>query len=130
MPFAVNNYLAFAPTGDKGGLGPQLTIILFSNYVSLMAITFLIFCPWKKGPEWYLKISPVLFYCMMYLNYVALPVLNILLTIFFTVNPKYDLKILPLESWVIFFTVVCFSRLVEFFTSLKKVVLDDARIYL
>lgn len=67
---------------------------------------------------------------MMYLNYVALPLLNICLTIYYTLNPAFDLKILPLESWVIFFTVVCFSRLVEFFFSLKKIVLDDARIFL
>lgn len=66
----------------------------------------------------------------MYLNYVVLPVLNILLTVFFTVNPHYDLKALPLESWIIFFTIVCFSRILEFYSSLKKIVLDDARIYL
>lgn len=67
---------------------------------------------------------------MVYLNYIILPVLNILIMIFFTVNPKYNLKVLPLETWVIFFTIVCFSRLVEFYASLKKILLDDARIYL
>jgi hypothetical protein len=46
------------------------------------------------------------------------------------VNPKYDLKVIPLESWVIFFNIVCFSRLLEFFSTIKKIVLDDARIYL
>lgn len=64
------------------------------------------------------------------MNYIILPVLNILIMIFFTVNPKYNLKVLPLETWVIFFTIVCFSRLVEFYASLKKILLDDARIYL
>lgn len=96
----------------------------------MFAISFLIFCPWKKGPEWYLKFSPALFYIMMYANYVFLPGLNLGMSIYYTVNPKYDLKILPLESWVVFFTVVCFSRLLEFYTTIKKVVLDDARIYL
>jgi hypothetical protein len=52
------------------------------------------------------------------------------LTTYFTVNPNYNLKIMPLESWVIFFTVVCFSRLFEFFSSIKKIVLDDARIFI
>lgn len=51
-------------------------------------------------------------------------------TVFFTVNPKFDLKILPLESWVIFFTVICFSRVAEFVFSLRKIILDDAKIYL
>ena len=96
----------------------------------MCAITFLIFIPWKKGPEWYLKFSPALFYIMMYANYVYIPAFNLGLTLFYTVKPRYNLKILPLESWVVFFTVVCFSRLLEFYTTIKKVVLDDARIYL
>lgn len=67
---------------------------------------------------------------VMYLNYVILPTGNILLMIFYTVNPRYNLKIIPLESWVIFFNIVCFSRLFEFYTTIKKIVLDDARLYL
>lgn len=90
----------------------------------------MIFVPWKKGPEWYLKISPKIFYCMMYLNYVWLPLGNIGLTTFYSANPKYVLKDVPLESWVIFFTIVCFSRVVEFYSSLKKIILDDARIFM
>lgn len=91
---------------------------------------FLIFVPWKKGPDCYLKISPYIFYTMMYLNYVILPVGNIGLSTYYTVNPHYNLKIKPMESWVIFFTVVCFSRVVEFYSSIKKLVMDDARIFL
>jgi hypothetical protein len=66
----------------------------------------------------------------MYLNYVVLPLGNIIMSTYFTVNPNYDLKVVPLESWIIFFTIVCFSRLTEFFNSIKKVVMDDARIFL
>jgi hypothetical protein len=86
--------------------------------------------PWKKGPEWYLKISPKIFFVLVYMNYVILPLGNMGLSVFFTVDPKYDLKTIPLESWVVFFTVVCFSRLTEFFSSIKKIVMDDARIYI
>lgn len=103
---------------------------MVSNYLSLFCITFLIFVPWKKGPEWYLKISPKIFLILVYMNYVILPLGNMGLSVFFTVNPKYDLKAIPLESWVVFFTVVCFSRLTEFFSSIKKIVMDDARIYI
>lgn len=131
MPFFVNNYLSITGLGNVGGgIEIQLQMILVSNYLSLGAITYLIFVPWKKGPEWYLKVSPRIFYFLVYLNYIILPAINILIMIYFTVNPNYDLKLLPLESWVIFFTIVCFSRLLEFFTSLKKILLDDARIYL
>lgn len=67
---------------------------------------------------------------MFYANYVFLPGLNIAITVYYTVNPHYKLRILPLESWVVFFSIVCFSRLLEFYSTIKKVVLDDARIYL
>ena len=50
-PWAVNNYLSLTQNSSESNiLGTQLTIILVSNYVSLIAITYLIFCPWKKGP--------------------------------------------------------------------------------
>ena len=130
VPFFVNNFFYIVPTGNNGALQAQLTIILLSNSTSLCAIIFLIFVPWKKGPELYLKISPLIFFFMMYLNYLILPVFNIGLSIYFTVNPAYDLKQMPLESWVVFFTIVCFSRLIEYYASLKKLVMDDARIYM
>lgn len=130
VPFSVNCYLQFAPTGDKGALNFQLSLIFFSNIASLLAIVYLTFIPWKKGPDWYLKFSPFVFFGFMYLNYLILPLSNIALMVYFTINPNYDLKVLPLETWVIFFTIICFTRVVEYFTSTKKIVLDDARVYL
>lgn len=79
-----------------------------------MAISFLIFCPWKKGPEWYLKISPVIFYIAMYVNYVILPLINIGLFLFYTIDPNYILKTEALESWIVFFTIICLTRVLEF----------------
>ena len=130
VPFFVNNFFYIVPTGNNGELQAQLTIILISNSVSLMAIVYLIFVPWKRGPEWYLKFSPMVFFFMMYLNYLILPIFNIALSVYFTVNPRYDLKQMPLESWVVFFTIICFSRLVEYYASIKKLVMDDARIHI
>lgn len=130
VPFFVNNFFQIVPTGNNGALTGQLTIILVSNSLSLCAIFYLIFIPWKYGPTWYLKVSPFIFFFMMYLNYLILPLVNIGLSIFYTVNPKYNLKKMPLESWVVFFTVICFSRLVEYYTTLKKLIFDDARTYI
>jgi len=90
----------------------------------------LVFIPWKKGPEWYLKISPKFFIILIYINYVILPVGNIGLSAYYTINPAYNLKVIPMETWVVFFSIVCFSRVVEFFASIKKVIMDDARIYI
>ena len=96
----------------------------------MLAISYLIFVPWKKGPELYLKISPYIYYCTVYTNYIILPLLNILLTIIYSCLPSTNLKVLPQESWVIFVTVINVTRLIEYYSSLKKIVFDDARIYL
>jgi hypothetical protein len=132
VPWAVNNFLSFSPTtrNEKGDLAVQLQIILASNYLSLAAIGFMVFVPWKKGPEWYLKVSPYIYKTMIYLNYVILPGLNFALFLYYTCDPRYDLKVFPLESWIVFFTIICFTRLTEFFFSLKKIIMDDARIYI
>lgn len=130
VPFFINCFFKVIPTGNNQKLELQLQLVFFSNIISLLAITFLIFIPWKKGPDFYVKISPYIFYTLMYLNYVVLPLGNIIMSTYFTVNPNYDLKVVPLESWIIFFTIVCFSRLTEFFSSIKKIVMDDARIFL
>ena len=105
-------------------------MILASNFLSLFAISFLIFFPWKKGPSWYLAISPAIFFTMMYLNYIILPGVNAALFVYYTVNPNYDLVTFPLESWIVFFSILCITRMGEYWFSLKKIVLDDARIYM
>jgi len=66
----------------------------------------------------------------MYLNYIIIPGVNAALFVYYTVNPNYDLKTEALESWIVFFSIICITRMTEFWFSLKKIVLDDARIFL
>jgi len=56
--------------------------------------------------------------------------MNIGVTIYYAANPNFILRTNQYESWVIFFTIICFTRLIEYFSTLKKILLDDARIYL
>ena len=90
----------------------------------------MIFVPWKKGPEWYLKFSPILVYILLITNYLLIPAINIGLALFFIVDPTYNLNSQSIQSYVVFFTVVCFSRIFEYFTLIRRTVLDDARNYL
>lgn len=132
-PWFVNNYLNLTNLNQddgSGDIGPQLQIILISNYVSFAAILFLIFCPWKTGPSCYLRFSHYLFFAMVWLNYLLLPLMNIGVTAYYSASPQYVLRLMPLESWVIFFTVICFTRLMEYYFSLRKIISDDAKIHL
>jgi len=94
-------------------------------------MTFLIFVDWKKGPKWYLKVSPAIFFSLIMLNYLIIPVVNIAFFFYLAFAvPGFDVKKIYIESWVIFFLVVSASRIFEFFLVIKKSVLVDARNYI
>jgi hypothetical protein len=96
----------------------------------MACITFLIFVPWKKGPAWYLKFSHYLFFGLLITNYILLPLTNIGVETYFICWKAIDLKIEPIESYIIFFNIVCFMRIIEFVTIVRRTVLLDARIFL
>jgi len=131
VPTIISVFLYLAKNGtNEGFLFTQLTIILTSNLISLSSITFLIFAPWKKGPSWYIKISHIIFYSLLLTNFLVIPFINLALAFFFIVDPAYDLKNETVQSWVVFFNIVCCSRIFEFFTMIRRAVLPDARNYL
>ena len=131
VPFLVSSFLYFSPNGtNQGFLFVQLTIIFMSNLISLVSITYLIFIPWKKGPAWYLKFSHIIVYILLITNYLIITIANLGLALFFILDPSYDLKNQSVQSWVVFFNIVCISRILEFFTMIRKTVLIDAKNYL
>lgn len=131
VPFLVSAFLYIQPNGTNDGfLFVQLSIILASNIISLLCITYLIFIPWKKGPAWYLKISHIIVYILLITNYLIIPIGNLGLALFFIVDPVYNLREQTVQSWVVFFNIVCVSRILEFFTMIRRTVLLDARNYL
>lgn len=124
-------YIFFQPNDTNSGkLFWTLEVILLSNIISAGCITFLIFVHWKKGPAWWLKISHKVFFILLLINYIIVPGINILISTFYIVTPILDLKKEPIESYVIFFTVVCFMRILEYFILIRRTVLLDARIYM
>ena len=89
----------------------------------------MIFVHWKKGSERWLKYSFKVFYILLLLNYVILPVLNLLIFIYYILDPRVNLKANPVESYIIFTAIVCLSRLLEFFTLIRRSILLDAKIF-
>lgn len=108
----------------------QLIVIVLSNIISAPCIFVLIFVHWKKGPEWWLKISPTIFFILLFAAFLILPALNVIISIVFICDPKYDIRAQPIESYVVFFMVLYMIRIIEFFTWIRKSIFDDAMIYL
>jgi hypothetical protein len=105
-------------------------MIVYSNVFSAICIFWVIFVPWKKGPSWYLRFSDKVFFFMILCCYLILPLTNIGAMIYFIFNPDINLKRLPIESYVVFFNVVCFMRIIEFATLIRKTVWNDAQTYI
>jgi len=133
IPFFVSSFLFFQPNNvtESGYTKNQLVSILVFNMISVVCITFLVFVEWKKGPKWYTKNSPILFFTFMLLNFIIVPLANIVyfFILAFAV-PGFEVKQVFIESWVIFFLIVSMSRVFEFFFVIRRSVLLDAKNYL
>jgi hypothetical protein len=108
----------------------HLKMIVYSNVISAICIVWVIFVPWKKGPTWYLRFSDKIFFSMILVCYLILPIANIGVMLYFIILPAINIKKLAIESYVVFFNVVCFMRIVEFITLIRKRVWNEARTYI
>lgn len=94
-------------------------------------MSYLFFVEWKKGPKNYLKYSPYIFYTLTYLNYLIIPIANIgyFFILAFAVK-SFKIREIFIESWVVFYVMVSFNRILEYFIEVKKNIILDARNYL
>lgn len=105
-------------------------MILISNLISMVCISFLVFVPWKRGSKCWTSVSPYIFYVVLLMNYLIIPFANIFVSFFLFCNPHWDLKAQTAETYVLFFFGTCCMRIFEFFANIKRTVLLDARTYL
>ena len=61
----------------------SIKFLKWSTAISFFAIIVLIFVHWRKGPKWWTKIAPILFYSLTWILFIALPLINIGIVIFF-----------------------------------------------
>lgn len=85
---------------------------------------------WKKGSESWLQISPYLYLFMLVANYLIIPIANLLPSIYFIFAPRITLKDFTIESYLIFYNILCACRIVEYFTLIRKYVIKDAKVHL
>jgi hypothetical protein len=91
----------------------------------------LVFVEWKKGPKWYVKAAPIIFFSFLLLNFLIVPIANIVYFFILAFGvPGFSVKLVFIESWVIFFLIVSMTRIFDFFFVIRRSVLVDARNYL
>jgi hypothetical protein len=75
----------------------------------------LIFVHWRKGPKWWTKIAPILFYSLTWILFIALPLINIGIVIFFFTISSDVLT----DQYCLYFGLVAASRIIEFFVLIR-----------
>lgn len=91
--------------------------IYFVSIVSAIFVTIMIFVHWQKGPAWYTRISPYLFYGIAIFTYVVSPIymftmLSILL-VWTKAGLWYD------SVYYIYFLFIYMIRMQEYFTKIR-----------
>lgn len=69
-----------------------IKFLTWSTSISFFAILVLIFVHWRKGPKWWTKIAPILFYSLSWLLFVVLPLSNICVAIAYLVVKSNEAK--------------------------------------
>lgn len=63
------------------------------------------------------------------MNYLALPIGNIAVFVYFILDPGINLRTTSIQSYVIFFNVICVMRVIEFFLVVRTTVIKDIATY-
>lgn len=134
VPAFVSTILYFNKSGQQenpiGVMDLSLKCVLVSSWIGTICVSILIFVSWQKGSELWKKCAPYIFYGLIILVFLILPAINITIQIFEICYPALDLKKSFFESWLCFYMVVCVTRIIEFFVSIRRSWIADARTYM
>lgn len=105
----------------------QYRIILACTLIGSVSCFMFIFVPWKKGPEWWVRFSPYLYYSLVHLVYVVIPIGNIFYTLFIWIDPT---TINCLDSlWfsgIILYLVMQICKVSYYFRIIRQIYLRHA----
>ena len=108
----------YRPTPENQQL--EEAVIKYFMIFSFVLITALIFVPWSKGPQWWVRMGPKLRVGCVYANYIFMPAG--LLTyglIQFVRTAVVDSSMNPYATFYIFFMSICLGRFIEFLALIK-----------
>lgn len=129
----ISNFLYFGSKHQvnlmTGILDKQLEVILYSNYISVICTFTLIFVPWKRGPKKWVKYAPYLFFFLMITVYSIIPIANMVFAAVLWGIPTIPNKSSVYESWVLFYFIVNISRVLSFFTQIRRTFLTEAKVF-
>ena len=108
----------------------NLLVIFVVNIATVIMMFILIFVSWKKGSKCWKKVAPKLYLMMVWTCYILIPIGIIGLSSYYFIADFERLKQSSNETWVVCYTFLCGSRIIEFFFLINKVFVHDAKVYL
>ena len=129
VPLIVSLYLNFFLPKDLfelKSINLVMWVILICNCLTAVIIFFLIFVSWKTGPAWWVAISPKLDVLMTISCYIIMPTGVMILSLYYFIADYDQMHLSPNLSWVVAYSVLSLSRIIEFFVTIKPIHINDA----
>lgn len=129
VPLIVSLYLNFFLPKDLfelKSINLVMWVILICNCLTAVIIFFLIFVSWKTGPAWWVAISPKLYVLMTISCYIIMPTGVMILSLYYFIADYDQMHLSPNLSWVVAYSVLSLSRIIEFFVTIKPIHINDA----
>ena len=127
-PLLVSLFLQYSREIKELNIG--LDVIYYSNIVSTICTTVLLFVHWKKGSKCYRKVSPCIFLTLTLINYLVIPIANIAMSFTLMFSDNYNWSDNEYAPWFLFYNVCCISRIFEFFFFIRPNSLKDGQLLL
>jgi hypothetical protein len=136
VTFFINVVMYFSQNGRKQW-NPSVvlvdygfTLALYSNFITMICVTILIFVSWQKGSQCWQRAAPKVFFMLILMNFIIVPGINITYQVFIAAYPPVIARESYWESFLVFFMVACCAKPIQYFFIVKKSFVIDARAYI
>ena len=103
-------------------------VILVVSFISFLIVIPHIFISWRKGPKWWVTISPFVYFAMLLLSYIIMPSIIVIYTVVLILAPT-QFYTDYYSSWNIMYCTIACCQFVSFFVVIKKTIMSQIKIY-
>lgn len=98
----------------------QRGVICAFSWITLFVTFFHIFVSWRKGPAWWTRVAPYLYYGSTILIYQILPLITLAYVMFLWIWPGVSFVESTFSPWNIQYSVFSAAQFITFWTSYRQ----------
>lgn len=104
---------------DEDSILPLVWMIIGQTFFNSISVLLVIFVPWKKGPDCWVRLAPYLYYTIIHIVYVFFPIVTWCLTIIIIFLPYHILNSLWFPC-IVAYLVIQVCKLGFYFRTIRR----------